>query len=153
MASLIISITSVLIALSGVYIAWRIEKVARAELEQTAYQQMFSTYNLSSQATMVNPQFLYSVHELDKNIPVKEAQNISYLGLLIDCFQRFYHWEFDGDFKKMEEELINSPTFFSNLLAVKRNQERWETMKKLFYNNNDKAFTDAVDALIKNANK
>ncbi len=102
---------------------------------------------------MRNPEFLYSVHKLDRNIPPKEARNISYLGLLVDCFQRFYDYTFNGDFKKMEKELVNRPTFFNNILAVPENQKRWKIMKRLFYNDKDKAFTEAVDALIENANK
>ena len=149
----IISLVALGISLLAAYFAWRSVKVAREAKEQAAVQQYYSTFNIASKEMMQNPEFLYSVHGLDRGVPVKDTQYIAYLGLLMDNFQFYYDLRFKGDFKRMSEELTKRPTFLTNILAVPDNQKRWAIMKKLFYSNFDAGFVETIDSLIYNINK
>lgn len=141
------------ISLLIAFLAWRNAKAAKAAIRQAARQQYFSTFNVASQAMITNPEFLYSVHGLDKSVPIEDAPNIAYLGLLMDSFQNYYDWQFESNFAEMEKELTERPAFLNRVVSVQKNQERWAAMKDLFYNDYDAGFVDAVDHLIDNLAK
>lgn len=123
-------------------------RAARTAIRQASFQQKFTTFNIASQAMMNEPAFIYSVHGLDDSVSEQEARNIAYLGLLMDCFQCFYGWQFNGDFKKMVKTQEKVPTFLTKILEVGQNQQRWGEMKNLFYNELDAGFVKAIDSLI-----
>jgi len=143
-----ISIISAIVAAVAAGFAWYQASLAKQSLEQTVLIRLFSTFDYANQAILNNPKLLYSVHGLDKSIPVKEAVNIAYFSFVLDGFQHFYCEKFKGDFTKMVEKLKQASTFLNRILQVPENQKRWDIMKKLYYGDFDKKFVEAIDQLI-----
>lgn len=122
---------------------------ARKTLKQASLIKLFSTFDLASQATLANPELLYSVHGLDSSVSPEEARNIAYLSLLLDGFQHFYGEKFEGKFAQMEEELKRESTFLNRVLGVEANQERFLIVKSLYYGEFDESFIAAIESLIR----
>ncbi len=115
--------------------------------EQSALGTLFSTFDRASEITINNPELLYSVHGISKEIPLEEVKAIAYLCLLIDGYQQIYGYEKEGC-KKMYENLTNNPDFLVRLLCVSDNQRRWDIIKETYYGPFDKEFTNAIDNII-----
>ena len=146
--AIIISFTSIGISiLVAIFSFFRVRAASRA-IRQASFIQKFSTFNIASQAMMNNPEYLYSVHGLDRSVPEEEARNVAYLGLLMDCFQCEYEWKFKGKFKKIVKMQKKKPTFLTRILGINNNQQRWFLMKNLFYNELDADYLEAIDSLI-----
>lgn len=143
-----VGLTAVIVAVLAAFYTRRQVEVAQHAIKQAASIRLFSTFDLANQANLDRPEFLYSIHGLDKSIPKEEAANIAYLSLLMDGFHRFYGERYDWDFTRMTEEFQHTSTFLTRLLQVPENQARWEHVKKLYYGDIDKVFVDAIDELI-----
>lgn len=160
--STVVSIVSIVISLMSAMAAFLSWRTARAANRQVELLSLFTSFDLASQALLQEPRLLYTVHGLEEHSnPLEEAKSIAYLGLLLDGFERFYrqkltpNQEFgkDQDFSKMVEEMKANPTYLNSLLAIPANQERWEVLKRLFYNEGDRPFTKAIDDLIQYENR
>lgn len=117
-------------------------------LEQTSRLRLFSTFDLASQVTIEDPKLLYSVHGLSESVPLEEAKNIAYLSLLLDAFQHYYSEKYNGNFEKMQADLVTYSTFLNKFLAVKENQERLPTLKSIYYGQFDHQFIQAIEGII-----
>ena len=123
-------------------------EATRVTLERTSRIRLFSSFDLASQVTIERPELLYSVHGLSHSVPLEEARNIAYFSLLLDAFQHFYGESYNGDFDKMQADLVKESTFLNRLLAVRENQERWHTLKAMYYGQFDLRFVQAIEGLI-----
>ena len=103
---------------------------------------------MASESTIANPEFLYSVHGLSRDVPIEEARNIAYLSMLLDSFQHFYYEHCDGDFTKMITEMKSQSTFLNRILTVAENKDRWNILKKIYYGGIDSGFVAAIDTLM-----
>ncbi len=153
--TLTISIASIIIASAALIVSWlrtnavmKQVNITSKSLDRVTLNYLFTTFNQASQICFGNPDVFYAVDGLEKSIPPKEAKNIAYLGILIDAFQQFYGYIYNEDFSKMLAELKEKSTYLNNLLAIKENQERWETIKRLHYGSFDDSFVKAIDELI-----
>jgi hypothetical protein len=151
--AIVISVIATAIAFIALVVSWQQVRKAHQALRQASLQQLFSAFNLASQASLEDPKLLYDVHGLDRTIPIDEARKISYLSLLMDGFQYFYGEVYDGDFGKMAETMKRKSTFLNRVLAIAANQERWNTLKKLYYGDFDTSFIQAIDNLIEYENR
>ena len=120
---------------------------------------LFSTFDEVSKATIQYPELLYSVHQLNKKESEEEARSLAYLSMLLDAYQHFYSpfnireevkdlWESCLSKRAPYGKLTGEKTFLNNILAVQKNQERWQEIKKLYYNDFDKSFIETVEKLI-----
>ncbi len=149
-----VSFGGVIIALGSAAIAYRQAGIAQRSAKQASLERFYSGFALASQATIANPELMFSVHGLDKSTtPSEEAKNIAYLSALLDSFQHFYETEYGNNFKRMAAEFKNRSTFLNRILAVKENQERWNILQKIYYGEFDTEFIEAIDSLIKYINR
>ena len=123
-------------------------QAAKRSLRQAYLLKLFATFDAASESTIINPELLYSVHGLDRSVPIEEAKNIAYFSLLLDAFQHFYGEQCDGDFKKMAEEMKRNSTFLNRILAVPENRKRWQSLKQMYYGDFDRGFIEAIDSLL-----
>ena len=148
----LIAVASIVISVASAVFTWQTAKAAKDTIKQTVLMKLFSTFDLASQVSIAQPDLLYVVHGLDKSIPPEEAKCIAYMSLLMDGFQHFNEFAFNGDFDKMERIHKNKSTFLNRLLAVKANQGRWQILKKLYYGDFAVNFTKAIDSIIEYEN-
>lgn len=144
----IIAVIGILIAMASAIFAYLQAKSAKHSLHQAYLLKLFSSFDSASESTIADPELLYSVHGLDRNVPIEEAKSIAYLSLLLDAFQHYYGEQYNGDFKKMTEAMKKQSTFLNRILAVPENYQRWQTLKQLYYGEFDRSFTEAVESLI-----
>jgi hypothetical protein len=150
--AIVISIVATVIAFIALVVSWQQVRKAHQAIRQASLQQLFAAFNLASQASLEDPKLLYDVHGLDRTVPMEEARKIAYLSLLMDGFQHFYGEVYGGDFRKMAKTLKGKSTFLNRILAIMVNQERWNTLKKLYYGDFDASFIKAIDNLIEYEN-
>ena len=151
----ITTVIAVVLAASGIIslvIARQQLRNANQAIRRVSLQQLFVAFNVASQASLEDPKLLYDVHGLDRTVPTEEARRIAYLSLLMDGFQYFYGEVYGGDFSKMAKTMKGESTFLNRILAIKANQKRWSTLKRLYYGDFDTSFTKAIDDLIEYEN-
>lgn len=148
----IIAIIGTLVAFAGAVVAAVFAYIqalaAKRSLRQAQLLNLFGSFDVASESTIAHPEFLYSVHGLDRDVPLEEARNIAYLSLLLDAFQHFYYEHCDGDFTKMVTEMKSQSTFLSRILTVAENKDRWDILKKIYYGGIDSGFVAAIDTLM-----
>lgn len=152
--ALTISVASIILALGALISSWlrtnaaiKQANLASESLHRMSLRSLFTAFNQASQICVDNPNVFYAVDGLAKSIPLEEARNIAYFGLLIDGFQQFYGQVYDDNFSKMFKELKEKSTYLNNLLAIKENQKRWESIRQLYYGSFDESFVKAIDEL------
>src|SRR4030042_2146646 len=144
----IIAIIGTLIALAAAVFAYIQALAAKRSLRQAQLLNLFGSFDVASESTIANPELLYSVHGLSRNVPIEEARNIAYLSLLLDSFQHFYNEKYDGDFTKMVKEMKSHSTFLNRILTVAENKRRWDFIKNIYYGDFDSGFVAAIDTLM-----
>ncbi len=144
----IISIIVNLVTIAVAVFAFIQARAAERSLRQAQLLKLFGSFDVASQSTIANPELLYSVHGLSRDVPIEEARNIAYLSMLLDAFQHFYYETYDGDFTKMVKEMKSHSTFLNRILSVAENKNRWRTLKSIYYGDFDSGFIAAVEALM-----
>ena len=153
--TLTISVASIIIAFVALIISWlranaaiKQANAASESLHRMSLRSLFTTFNQASQICVGNPNVFYAVDGLDRTVPLEEAKNIAYFGLLMDGFQQFYGQIYNENFGKMLKELKEKSAYLNNLLAIVENQKRWERIRQLYYGSFDEPFVKAIDELI-----
>lgn len=144
----IIAIIAALAAIAAAVYASIQARAAERSLRQAQLLKLFGSFDVASESTIANPEFLYSVHGLSRDVPIEEARNIAYLSLLLDAFQHFYYEHCDGDFTKMVTEMKSQSTFLNRILTVAENKDRWDILKNIYYGDFDSGFIAAIETLI-----
>ena len=137
-----------LVAIAAAVIASIQARAAERSLHQAQLLKLFGSFDVASESTIANPELLYSVHGLSKDVPIEEARNIAYLSMLLDSFQHFYSEKYDGDFTKMVKEMKSQSTFLNRILTVEENKLRWQILKKIYYGDFDSGFVAAIETLM-----
>lgn len=148
----IIAIIGTVMALAAAVFAYIQARAAESSLRQAQLLNLFGSFDVASERTIANPELLYSVHGLSRNVPIEEARNIAYLSLLLDSFQHFYNEKYDGDFTKMVLEMKSCSTFLNRILTVAENKSRWDILKNIYYGDFDSGFVAAIEALMADEN-
>lgn len=148
----IIAIIGALIAFAAAVFAYIQALAAKRSLRQAQLLKLFGSFDMASESTIANPDLLYSVHGLSRDVPIEEARNIAYLSMLLDSFQHFYYEKYNSDFTKMVEEMKSQSTFLNRLLTVEENRRRWPILKKIYYGDFDSGFVAAIEALMADKN-
>lgn len=144
----IIGLVGAVVALVSAVFAYTQAWAAKRSLYQAQLLKLFGSFDVVSEITIVNPELLYSVHGLSRDVPIEEARNIAYLSILLDSFQHFYYEKHDGDFTEMVKEMKRHSTFLNRILRVEENKRRWPVLKKIYYGDFDSAFVAAIESLI-----
>ncbi len=145
----IVTYLGVLIAIASAIFTFFQARAAKRSIQQAHLAKFFGSLDMASQTTIINPDILYSVHGLSKDIPIEEARNIAYLSMLLDSFQHFYGEHYENNFEKMTEDMKKQSTFLNRVLTVEENVKRWGIIKNLYYGDFDTGFIAAIDELIK----
>jgi hypothetical protein len=145
-ANLVVNTALTIITLLGVGAAlWIAIKTRRDSILVT----LFGGFTVASQMSLEYPSVLYDVHGLDSAISQREAQNIAYLGIIMDSFQHYYGHVSGGKYDRMVRELTQSSNFLSRVLSHPANHQRWTVLKSICYGDFDASFVTAVDSAIK----
>lgn len=143
-----IALVGTVIAMVSAIFAYLQAQAAKRSLRQAYLLKLFATFDAATENTITNPDLLYSVHGLDRNVPLEEAKNIAYFSLLLDAFQHFYGEQCAGDYKKMADEMKKNSTFLNRILSVPENRKRWQILKQIYYGDFDRGFIEAIDSLL-----
>lgn len=110
---------------------------AKKARDQMQLQGLFNGFDSANKATIDNPVLLKRVHGLD--IDDDECRNIAYLSMLMDAFQHYSESELEDidDYKS---------NFLDKITSLPENKEPWKIMKKIYYGDRDKEFTDMIDS-------
>ncbi len=145
----IITVVGMAISIFSAVFSWLQAQTAKKSLRQSYLLKLFSSFDAASQHSILNPELLYSVHGLDRNlISEKEAVNIAYLSMLIDAFQHFYGEDYNNNYIEMAEHMKKKSTFLNKILSIPENKERWQVLKGIYYGTFDEQFIHAIDHLI-----
>lgn len=144
----IIGLVGAVVALVSAVFAYTQAWAAKRSLYQAQLLKLFGSFDVVSEITIVNPELLYSVHGLSRDVPIEEARNIAYLLMLLDSFQHYYGERDKDDFAKMVDEMKSQSTFLNRILRVEENKRRWPILKNIYYGDFDSAFVAAIESLI-----
>lgn len=144
----IITVLGIIVAMASAIFAYFQARAAKRSLHQAYLAKFFGSLDTASQNTIVNPELLYSVHGLNRDVPIEEARNIAYLSMLLDSFQHFYGEQYQGDYTKMVTDMRTRSTFLNRILTVEENIHRWQTLRDIYYGDFDGGFIAAIDSLI-----
>ena len=145
----IIAVVGMVISIFSAIFAYFQAQAAKKALKQSYLLKLFSTFETANQQCLLNPELLYSVHGVDRNlVSEQEARNIIYLSSLIDAFQHFYGEDYRNNYIKMAEDMKVKSTFLNKILSVDDNKPRWQVLRKIYYGSFDEQFIHAIDHLI-----
>jgi hypothetical protein len=144
-----ITALAALVATASALYARRQTKVAKAALAQQSELRLFEAFAECSNALIQTPTLLHLVHGIPQcSCEDDEGKALAYLCAILDAFQIYYHEKFNGDFRKMESELIQQSTFLSRILAIPENKSRIDILRCHFYGNFDKPYMGAIERVI-----
>lgn len=129
------------------FYAWKSAKAADRAVDQANKVRLDELYETTGLVLSQDPRFLYDIYGLDRSIPEREAQNIAYLGMVIDGMHRYYGHAYDRNFRAMVEKMKVERTFLNVLLSKSENRRRWNTLRMLYYGESAREFVVAVDEL------
>lgn len=144
---LILTLVSAGIALASAAFTWGQARAASKALRQGRLNRMFGSLDFSSQLAFSNPEIVYAVHGLDKEIPPEEVRNLIYFSVILDVYQAYWSDELNGDFAKGERDFRERSRYLNQILRVPENLRRWEIIKPLCYGDFDRDFVRAIDGL------
>jgi hypothetical protein len=143
-----ITIIGTIISLSAALFTYLQAKSAKKSLKQINLQKLYNSFEKAGELAITYPDFLYSVHGMNKKISKDEARRIAYLQLILDAYQNYYYELYNGKFEKMYKQMVERSTFLTTIFKNEANFKRWEILKEINYGEADNNFIKSVDSLI-----